>query len=78
MTYTHPVWNQQDLAAGRAALARLGPNAEARARKAQTPLELDYLHSVETLYGEGDKHARDLALLAEMEDMSKRDRKSVV
>jgi tetratricopeptide (TPR) repeat protein len=72
MTYTHPVWNQQDLEAGRAALAKLGPTAEARARKAQTPLELDFLHSVETLYGEGDKRSRDLALLAEMEAMARR------
>ena len=72
MTYTHPVWNQQDVAAGRAALAKLGANQDARARKAQTPLELDFLHSVETLYGEGDKQTRDLALLAEMEDMARR------
>jgi len=72
MTYTHPVWNQQDVAAGRAALAKLGANQDARARKAQTPLELDFLHSVETLYGEGDKPSRDLALLAEMEDMARR------
>jgi tetratricopeptide (TPR) repeat protein len=72
MTYTHPVWNQQDLESGRAALAKLGPTADARGRKAQTPLELDFLHSVETLYGEGDKRSRDLALLAEMEDMARR------
>jgi tetratricopeptide (TPR) repeat protein len=72
MTYTHPVWNQQDMEAGRAALAKLGATAEARARKAATPRELDFLHPAETLYGAGDKQARDLALLAEMEAMAKR------
>ncbi|HKK07896.1 MAG TPA: hypothetical protein VKA44_03350, partial [Gemmatimonadota bacterium] len=30
MTHTHPVWDQQDLDAGRAALARLGPTPAAR------------------------------------------------
>jgi len=72
MSYTHPVWNQQDLAAGRAALAKLAPTPQARAAKAGTARERDFLHAVETLYGEGDKHARDLALLAEMETMAKR------
>jgi len=72
MTYTHPVWNQQDMEAGRAALAKLGPDPQTRAAKAPTEREKEFLHSVETLYGEGDKHARDLALLAEMEAMTKK------
>ena len=72
MTYTHPVWNQTDVEAGRATLAKLAPSAEARARKAETARELDFLHSVETLYGDGDKQSRDLALLAEMEAMAAR------
>jgi tetratricopeptide (TPR) repeat protein len=72
MTYTHPVWNQQDLEAGRAALAKLAPSADGRARKAETERELDFLHAAEVLYGDGDKHARDLAFLAEMEAMATR------
>src|SRR5579863_9696634 len=39
MTFNHPVWMQQDLAAGRAALAKLGPTPEARAAKAPTQRE---------------------------------------
>jgi len=72
MSYTHPVWNQQDLEAGRAALARLAPTAEARAAKAGSARERDFLASVEGLYGEGEKKARDLQLLAAMEAMAKR------
>ncbi len=59
MTFNHPVWMQQDPAAARAALARLGPTPAARAAKAGTPRERDYLAAVEILYGDGDKFARD-------------------
>jgi tetratricopeptide (TPR) repeat protein len=61
LTYTHPIWVEQDAAAGRAALQRLAPTPEARAAKAPTQREKDYLHAVELLYGEGDKVARDIA-----------------
>ena len=59
MTYNHPVWMQQDAAAARAALARLGPTPGARAAKAGTQRERDYLAAVEILYGDGDKFVRD-------------------
>ena len=59
MTYNHPVWMQQDAAAARAALARLGPTPAAHAAKAGTQRERDYLAAVEILYGDGDKAARD-------------------
>jgi tetratricopeptide (TPR) repeat protein len=67
MTYTHPVWNQQDLAAARAALARLGPAPEARKAKAPTPRERAYLETIEVLYGEGPKARRDTLYAAAME-----------
>jgi tetratricopeptide (TPR) repeat protein len=60
MTYTHPVWFQQDLPAARAALARLGATPTERAAKAPTERERAYLHAVEVLYGEGSKEARDV------------------
>jgi hypothetical protein len=59
MTYNHPVWMQQDLAAARAALARLGATPEARLAKAKTERERDYLRAVEVLYGDGSKEERD-------------------
>ncbi len=59
MTDTHPVWDQQDRAAGRAALARLAPTAAEREAKAATPRERGYLHAVDILYGDGPKARRD-------------------
>ena len=69
MTYNHPVWMQQDAAAGRAALARLAPTAEHRQAKAPTAREKAWLGAVEILYAEDSagagspeeqKRARDL------------------
>ncbi len=59
MTCTHPVWMQQDLPAARAALGRLGATPEARAAKAKTEREREYLRTVEVLYGNGTKNERD-------------------
>jgi tetratricopeptide (TPR) repeat protein len=59
LTHTHQVWNQQDVAAARAALTRLAPTAEARLAKAATPRERMYLSAAEALYGEGAKARRD-------------------
>ncbi len=70
MTYTHPVWNQQDREAARAALARLGPTPAARAAKAMTLRERGYLEAVETLYGEGSKARRDTAYAGKMERLA--------
>ncbi|MEA2693015.1 MAG: hypothetical protein QOJ16_2402 [Acidobacteriota bacterium] len=59
MTSTHPVWMQQDAAAARAVLGRLGATPEARQKKAPTEREKDYLRAVEVLYGSGGKEERD-------------------
>jgi len=61
LTYTHPIWVEQDLAGARAALARLGPTPAARLARAPTEREKDYLRAVETLYGAGGKVERDKA-----------------
>src|SRR5881398_1994101 len=66
LTYTHPIWNEQDRNAARAALQRLGPTAAARRSKAPTPREQAYLDAVEILYGEGAKSERDTAYSAAM------------
>jgi tetratricopeptide (TPR) repeat protein len=72
MTFTHPLWNQQDVARGRAALARLGPTPADRAAKAGSPLERDWLAVADDLYGEGSKVDRDRKVLARLEEMNKR------
>lgn len=69
MTYTHPVWNEQDLPAARAALARLAPTPEARAARAATPREQAWLAAVEQLYGEGSKERRDTLYARAMEQV---------
>src|SRR5260370_32420376 len=58
MTYTHPVWFQQDAAAARAALQRLGATPEERLAKAKTERERGYLRAVDVLYGSGTKNDR--------------------
>src|SRR3954453_20189078 len=59
MTYTHPVWFQQDAAAARAVLQRLGAASEERLAKAKTERERDYVRAVDVLYGFGPKDERD-------------------
>jgi tetratricopeptide (TPR) repeat protein len=70
-TYTHPVWNQQDMERGRAALAKLAPTPAARAAKARDARERGFLAVADAWYGEGDKPARDLAALAAAEALAK-------
>jgi len=59
MTHTHQVWNEQDLAAARGILARLGPDAASRRARTKTNREQMYMDAVEALYGEGSKPKRD-------------------
>src|SRR6266545_4687497 len=43
LSHTHPVWNEQDVAAARGVLDRLGPGRQARLAKARTARERAYL-----------------------------------
>ncbi|HUG46640.1 MAG TPA: hypothetical protein VMK31_09060 [Sphingomicrobium sp.] len=61
MTYNHPLWAEQDLVEARAALSRLGATPEVRAAKARSARELQWLGTVEALFGEGTKAERDRA-----------------
>ncbi len=66
MTYNHPIWNQRDLEAGRAALNLLGTTREERRAKAGSDREKMYLDAVEMLYGDGSKEEQDLAYMDAM------------
>jgi len=66
MTKNHPVWMEQDLGGARRILQRLGSSSAERLSRAKTERERAYLRSIETLYGVGDKEARDIAYLEEM------------
>jgi tetratricopeptide (TPR) repeat protein len=70
LTYTHPIWNEQDLDAGRAVLQRLGRTPAARRAKAPTRRERGYLDAVEALYGRGSKPGRDTAYSAAMKRLA--------
>lgn len=59
MTHDHPVWDEEDVTAARAALGKLAPVPAAREAKAPTPRERMYLHAVDILFGSGPKARRD-------------------
>jgi tetratricopeptide (TPR) repeat protein len=62
MSFNHPLWAQQDLAAARRIMERLGPTAAARAAKAPAGKERMLVESLEVLFGgSGDKLTRDVA-----------------
>ena len=61
MSYNHPLWAQQDLAAARKVLERLAPTAAARAAKAPAGKERELIEAADVLFGAGDKLARDIA-----------------
>src|SRR6478672_11427937 len=52
MTYFHPVWTQEDLAASRAVLAKIPAQAKLDER------ERGLVDALRILVGEGDRHAR--------------------
>ncbi len=72
MTFNHPIWMQQDLAAGRAALAKLAPTAAERLAKAKSEREKAYLRTIDVLYGDGTKEDRDFLYEKAMADLHAR------
>ena len=60
MTYTHPLWNEQNLPAAQAALERLGTTAAQRLERAGSERERQYMQTTEALYfAEASKPKRD-------------------
>ena len=70
LAYSQPLWFQEEPAKGRAALAKLGPTADARLAKAQTARERGFLRAVEALWGEGERPARAAAYAAAMAEVA--------
>lgn len=72
MTHNHPLWNEQNQAAARAILQRLGPTPEARRLKAPTEREQRYLEAVERLYFlDAPKSTRDTLYSLAMERIAR-------
>ena len=70
MSYTHPVWNEQDTTAARKALRRLAPTRARRLAIARTPRERAWLDAAETLYeGNTAKAKRDTLYAAAMQKL---------
>src|SRR5919197_68796 len=66
MSFNHPLWAEQDIAAARRGLERLAPTAAARAAKAPAGKERGLVEAVDVLFGTGDKYVRDVAYAAAM------------
>ena len=66
MSFNHPLWAEQDLAAARRALERLAQTASARLAKAPAGKERGLVDAADVLFGAGDKLTRDLAYAAAM------------
>ena len=64
MAHNHPVWNEENLEAARAALQHIPDNAPVTGREGR------YLQAVRTLFGEENKLVRDRAYAAQMESLA--------
>ena len=71
LSYSQPLWYNEEVGKGREALARLAPAAAARAAKAPTTREKGWLDAVERLYGDGDRTARQRAYADRMAQLAR-------
>jgi len=67
MTHNHPIWDEQDLEAGRTALQKLAATGPQRLALTDAPKEKGLLAALDHLYGEGSKAGRDQAYARAME-----------
>ena len=70
MTHNHPIWDEQDLAAARTALLKLGATPEERVARTPVAREQGLLAALEQLYGPGTKAQRDQAYMRSMEQLA--------
>ena len=58
LSYTQPLWYNEDVSKAREVLNRLGPTAAARLAKAPTAREKAYVGAIDILFGPGDRLTR--------------------
>jgi len=66
MTYNHVLWTELEIDKARATLNKLGNTPTEREAKAKTPLEKDFIHGLEILYGKESKPVRDSSYAVHM------------
>ena len=71
-TYNHPIWMEQDRDAALAVLGAYAPTPRERLARVPTARERDWLETVEILYGEGSKEARDFRYRDAMRRLAER------
>ena len=72
LTYSHPLWGEDDPASARRALARLAPTAAERLAKARTAREREYGAAVEAYYADTTLGARAVAFADSMRALAER------
>jgi len=72
MTYNHSLWQRQEKEKAIAALNKLAPTADERAKLAPTSIQKDFLKSLDILFGEGTKYERDLAYNQFLESLTQK------
>ena len=70
LTFSHMLWNEEDLSAARAALGRLGADRAARLAKAKTPRERAYGAAVEAFFIDTTEAARTRAFADSMRSVA--------
>ena len=71
-THNHPIWMQQDRDAALAVLRQYAPTPAQRLARVPTERERDWLETVEILYGDGPKQARDFRYRDAMRRLSEK------
>ena len=71
-THNHPIWMQQDRDAALAILEQYAPTTAERLARVSTPRERDWFETVEVLYGDGPKQARDFLYRDAMRRLSEK------
>lgn len=72
LSYEQSFWRRYETEKSRAVLSRLGDTPEARAAKAVTQREKDYLATVEILFGEGEQREREESYSVALKDLSEK------
>lgn len=72
LTYTHPIWDEQDSVAARAVLRRFGATTAERLARIPAGRERAWFATAESLYGQGSKAQRDTLFEAAVAELARK------